>query len=438
MIAFQNDGFSNRAKILVVGTGDGGSSAVKRMRSAGVSGISLAALNTNASGIVTVDGIEGFCIGRTITNGQGAGGRAAIGRAAAEESREAITEMLDGYDMVFVTAGMGGGTGTGSAPVVAEIAQSLGILTIAIVTTPFQFEGPVRRRSALEGLAELEKYTDSLLVVDNQRLFTVVNRDTSLAEAFAYADSVLCGAVRGITDLVTTYGLVQVDFADLKTVMLKSGRAVIGSAVAEGDDRALCAAEQAMTNPLLGDVSLSGSTGLILNITGGSDLTMFDVSVAAERVQAAVGDDADTNVILGAVINPEMTGKLQVTLIATGFARVKSEPKRDPITAAAAGHFPPPQKLTIVDVAPAQLILPGISVLKEQVKPVCESVKTEEKSEVVDAKKETKRIPIVTPAVDDISGFNAYRANRAVEMVLTDEEREIPAFLRNQVRKWDE
>jgi cell division protein FtsZ len=258
-------------------------------------------------------------IGERITKGLGAGANPEIGRIAMEEDRERITAVLEGSDMLFITAGMGGGTGTGGAPVIAEIARELGILTVAIVTKPFLFEGKFRDRNAKKGIEELRRNVDTIIVIPNQKLLTIVDRNTALIDAFKTADDVLFQATKGISDLISVHGLVNLDFADVKTIMMGMGDALMGTGTAEGEDRSITAAEAAIHSPLLDDISIVGARGILINITGGEDMTLYDVSDATQVIHDAVGEDADANIIFGAVTDPEMNGKIRVTVIATGF-----------------------------------------------------------------------------------------------------------------------
>lgn len=307
------------ATMKVVGVGGAGGNAVNRMISAGLTGVEFIAINTDLQALNTCKAPIRLQIGKNLTKGLGAGANPEIGRRAIEEDKDAIFNALKDTDMVFITAGMGGGTGTGAAPVVAEIAKDLGALTVAIVTKPFHFEGPKRMKRAEEGLAQLKERVDTLIVIPNQRLLSIVSKDTRLNKAFQIADEVLYNATKGISDLISVPGLINLDFADVKTVMSEMGDALMGSAVASGEDRAIQAAQNAIKSPLLEDVSISGALGLLVNFTGGEDMTLPEVDAAASIIQQAAGEDA--NIIVGAVIDDQFKDQIRVTVIATGFNR---------------------------------------------------------------------------------------------------------------------
>jgi cell division protein FtsZ len=283
--------------------------------------VEFISVNTDAMALENNRAPHRIQIGERITKGLGAGANPDIGRQAMEEDRDKIALALEGADMVFITAGMGGGTGTGGAPVVAEIAREMEILTVAIVTRPFLFEGKVRDRNAKRGIEDLNKAIDTIIVIPNQKLLTIVDNKVTLIDAFKTADDVLYQATKGISDLIAVHGLVNLDFADVKTIMKGMGEALMGTGCAEGDTekRAITAAEKAINNPLLDDISISGAKGILINVTGGTDLTLYDVSEATRIVNEATGEDAETNIIFGAVTDPAMDGKVRVTVIATGF-----------------------------------------------------------------------------------------------------------------------
>jgi cell division protein FtsZ len=304
------------AVIKVVGVGGGGTNAVTRMVDAGLRGVDFIAVNTDAQVLMETDADIKLAIGKERTHGLGAGADPAVGREAAEESRDEIKEALKGADMVFVTAGEGGGTGTGAAPIVAEIAHSLGALTVGVVTRPFSFEGRRRAEQAEMGIGDLQNQVDTLIVIENDRLLQVVERTTPLLDAFRVADEVLRQGVQGITDLITVPGLVNLDFADVRTIMNEAGSAMMGIGRASGDNRASEAARAAVSSPLL-EASIDGATGILLNVTGGRDLGLFEVNEAAEVVTAAT--DTNANVIFGAVIDDAMMDEVRVTVFATGF-----------------------------------------------------------------------------------------------------------------------
>jgi len=305
-----------KAIIRVVGVGGGGSNAVNRMMASGLANIEFWAMNTDAQVLETAHTKQRVQLGTKITRGLGAGGNPAIGQKAAEESRDDITRALQGSDMVFITAGMGGGTGTGAAAIVAEIARDLGALTVGVVTRPFTFEGRRRQQQGLQGLESLREAVDTLIVIPNDKLLEVVERRTSMQEAFKIADEVLFRGVQGISNIITVPGLINVDFADVKAVMSMAGSAIMGIGVGSGEGRALEAARMAVNSPLL-ETSIEGASGVIFNVTGGSDMTLHEVNEAAEVVYEAV--DKDANIIFGAVIDERIQGEVQITVIATGF-----------------------------------------------------------------------------------------------------------------------
>jgi len=311
------DGGSYLAVIKVVGVGGGGTNAVSRMVDAGLRGVEFVAANTDAQALAMCDADVKLHIGTDLTKGLGAGANPEVGFGAAAESRDEIKEALKGADMVFVTAGEGGGTGTGAAPVIAEIAKNeIGALTVGVVTRPFDFEGATRARQAEEGIRKLREVVDTLLVIPNERLLTVVERRTSILDAFREADNVLRQGVQGITDLITIPGLINLDFADVRTIMHEAGSALMGIGTAAGENRAAEAAKIAISSPLL-EESVEGATGILLNITGGHDLGLFEVNEAAEIVQSAA--DSNSNIIFGAVIDDGLGDEVRVTVIATGF-----------------------------------------------------------------------------------------------------------------------
>jgi cell division protein FtsZ len=309
------------AKLKVVGVGGAGGNAVNRMIGAGLRGVEFISANTDVQALNQSLAPTRIQIGLNSTRGLGSGGDPSQGRRSAEEDEHTLSDALVDSDMVFITAGMGGGTGTGAAPVVARLAKATGALTVAVVTKPFTFEGRRRQRQAEEGLAELRAEVDTLIVIPNERLLAVVDRATSLTDAFSVCDEVLLKATKGISDLVTVPGLVNLDFADVKAVMSNRGNALMGTGRSSGDQRAIEAAQAAVSSPLLEDVSIAGAEGVLVNITGGRDLTLHEVSEAANVVVNAAGDEA--NVIFGAVIDPNLDGEMVITVIATGFGHVE-------------------------------------------------------------------------------------------------------------------
>ncbi len=308
------------AKIKVIGVGGGGGNAVNRMVESGIQGVEFIVANTDLQVLNNSKADVKIQIGASLTDGLGAGAKPEIGKEAAVESKKEIEDALAGADMVFLTCGMGGGTGTGAAPVIAEIAQNLGALTVAIVTKPFSFEGKKRMENALAGLEELKKHVDTLIVIPNDRLREIIDKTTPMLDAFKEVDNVLRRGVQSISDLIAIVGLVNLDFADVKAVMEKSGNAIIGIGIGMGEDRAIEAAKQAVTSPLL-ETSIQGATDAIINITGGVNLTLFEAEQAAEVVRAAA--NTDINTIFGSVINENLTDEVIVTVIATGFDKKK-------------------------------------------------------------------------------------------------------------------
>jgi cell division protein FtsZ len=306
------------AVIKVVGIGGGGVNAVNRMIDAGLKGVEFIAINTDAQALLMSDADAKLDIGRELTRGLGAGSDPEVGRQAAEEHRDEIEEILKGADMVFITAGKGGGTGTGGAPVVAEIAKSIGALTIGVVTRPFSFEGRRRAVQAEQGIQRLKEKVDTLIVIPNDRLLTVSNEKTSMVNAFKMADEVLLQGVQGITDLITTPGLINTDFADVKMIMSNAGSALMGIGYGSGEGRSLQAARNAISSPLL-EASIEGARGILLTIAGGSDLGLFEVNEAAEVIHGVAHPDA--NIIFGSIIDDEMGDEVRVTVIAAGFDR---------------------------------------------------------------------------------------------------------------------
>lgn len=308
--------FAPGAVIKAIGCGGAGGNAVNKMIESKVKGVEFIVINTDAQAVAHSKAGETINIGKGTTKGLGAGANPEVGKKAAEESSEEIRKALEGADLVFITAGMGGGTGTGAAPVIADIARELGCLTIAVVTKPFSFEGATRKRLAKEGLEELASKVDTLITIPNDKLLTLIDKKMPLTEAFSIVDEVLRQGIQGISDLITVHGLINVDFADVKSVMKNSGSAIMGIGFGTGENRAIEAARSAIESPLL-ERSISGAKGLLLNITGGTDLSMFEINEAAELITASI--DPEANVIFGAVVNDSYTGEIKCTVIATGF-----------------------------------------------------------------------------------------------------------------------
>ena len=320
------DNVPSNAVIKVIGVGGGGGNAVKHMIENDVEGVDFICANTDAQALSDVESKTVLQLGGEITKGLGAGANPEIGRAAAMEDRDRIAESLRGADMVFITAGMGGGTGTGGAPVVAEVARELGILTVAVVTRPFPFEGKKRLKIADEGVNELQQHVDSLITIPNEKLLEVLGKNTSLLDAFKEANDVLLGAVQGIADLIIRPGMINVDFADVRTVMSEMGMAMMGTGQSKGENRAREAAERAINSPLLDDIDLAGARGILVNITAGLDLSLGEFSEVGDTIEEFASEEA--TVVVGTVIDPNMTEELKVTVVATGLG---SEVARAPL-----------------------------------------------------------------------------------------------------------
>jgi cell division protein FtsZ len=325
----------NLAQIKVIGVGGSGGNAVNRMIAEGIQGVEFVAVNTDAQALMLSEAPLRIRIGDKLTKGLGSGGDPGIGEQAAEESAEEITELLKGADMIFVTAGMGGGTGTGGAPVIARLARATGALTIGVVTKPFTFEGAKRRQIAEEGHAALSQHVDTLIVIPNDRLLQIVDKRASVQEAFATADDVLRQGIQGISELITIPGLINLDFADVRSIMSEGGAALMAIGSGRGENRAQQAAEEAIHSQLL-DISIDGARGILFNVTGGVDMSLFEVNEAAEIIRRTAHPDA--NIIFGAVIDPSLNDELRITVIATGFESMQSQQK--PTTSRQTVDFP--------------------------------------------------------------------------------------------------
>jgi cell division protein FtsZ len=321
------DSYNQSAVIKVIGIGGGGGNAVQHMVQAAIEGVDFICANTDAQALKNTSAKTALQLGSGITKGLGAGANPTVGREAAVEDRDRIQEVIDGADMLFITAGMGGGTGTGAAPVIAEVAKELGILTVAVVTKPFSFEGGKRMQVACKGIEELSEHVDSLITIPNEKLLAVLGKDTNLLSAFKSANNVLLGAVQGIAELITRPGLINVDFADVRTVMSEMGMAMMGSGMSHGEHRARVAAEAAISSPLLEDVNIAGARGILVNVTAGPDLSIGEFHEVGNTVKQMASEDA--TVVMGTVIDNDMGGDLRVTLVATGLgARVAAvQPK---------------------------------------------------------------------------------------------------------------
>jgi cell division protein FtsZ len=322
MVFSFDDTVKTVAKLKVVGVGGAGGNAINRMVQSGLAGVEFIAVNTDAMALEHNRADIKIAIGQKLTSGLGAGANPQVGMMSMEEDEDRVRATLEGADMVFIAAGMGGGTGTGAAPVVAQIAREMGILTVAVVTKPFLWEGPVRDKNATMGLEALRKSVDTVIVVPNQKLLSVVNKATPLREAFKMADDILSSATRGISEIILKHGDIQVDFADVRAIMSQGGDALMGTGYASGENRATIAADRAIHSPLLDNMSIAGATGVLVNITGGEDLGIMEVNDAMNYIYEAVGTDTHTNIIFGTVINPEMKDDISITVIATGFGQI--------------------------------------------------------------------------------------------------------------------
>ncbi len=311
-----------KAKLKVVGVGGAGGNAVTRMITSGMQGVDFIAINTDAQDLDNNPSEQKIQVGKNLTKGLGAGANSSVGKEAVEADKDAINSLLDGADMVFITAGLGGGTGTGAAPVISQISRELGILTVGIVTLPFNFEGPKRMNRALEGMAEMKKACDTLIAIPNQKLMSIVDKSTTLPEAFQMADTILHQAAKGISDLINVQGHINLDFADVETIMKNMGEAIMGTGIASGEERAVLAAQQAISSPLLDNATIKGAQGVLVNITGGDDLTLMEANEATTIIFEEAGSSA--NIIFGAVIDPKLKGEIRVTVIATGFNMPKT------------------------------------------------------------------------------------------------------------------
>ncbi len=344
-------------RITVIGVGGGGTNAVDNMISLNLQGVDFVVANTDAQQLLHSRADRRVQLGPHITQGLGAGAKPEIGRAAAEEAAEELYRHLDGAHMVFITAGMGGGTGTGAAPVIARMARERNILTVGVVTKPFSFEGPRRARAAEQGIEELQEYVDTLIVIPNQNLFRLANERTSFREAFKMADHVLYMGVRGVTDLMVVPGLVNLDFADIRTVMAEMGKAMMGTGEADGENRAVRAAEAAINNPLLEDTSMAGARGLLINITGGDDMTLFEVDHAANRIREEVDEDA--NIIFGSAVDESLNGRIRVSVVATGIDTPREQVAERPRLVAVGGGYAAAEEAEAVAAPPAEAAPPS-------------------------------------------------------------------------------
>jgi cell division protein FtsZ len=359
MVFSFDDNVKTVAKLKVVGVGGAGGNAINRMVASGLQGVEFIAVNTDAMALEHNRADVKLQIGTKLTGGLGAGANPTVGNMSMQEDRERVRAQLEGADMVFIAAGMGGGTGTGAAPVVAEIAREMGILTVAVVTKPFLWEGPVRDKNATNGLDALRKNVDTVIVVPNQKLLSVVNKSTPLREAFKMADDILSSATRGISDIILKHGDIQVDFADVRAIMSQGGDALMGTGHAQGENRATIAADRAIHSPLLDNVSIAGATGVLVNITGGEDLGIMEVNDAMNFIYEAVGSEIQTNIIFGTVINPDFKDEIAITVIATGFGQTHTPKQFSPKLTAEAPKRPVSQpSYPQAPVKPAPIVEP--------------------------------------------------------------------------------
>ena len=401
---FEFDSLSEqKAKLKVVGVGGAGGNAVTRMITSGMQGVDFIAINTDAQDLDNNPSEQKIQIGKNLTKGLGAGAKSNVGKEAVEADKEAVTSLIEGADMVFITAGMGGGTGTGAAPVISQVSRELGILTVGIVTLPFSFEGPKRMNRALEGMAEMKKACDTLIAIPNQKLMSIVDKNTTLPEAFQMADTILHQAAKGISDLINVQGVINLDFADVETIMKNMGEAIMGTGVASGDERAVLAAQQAISSPLLDDASIKGAQGVLVNITGGDDLTLMEANEATSIIFEEAGVSA--NIIFGAVIDPTLKDEIRVTVIATGFNIPKPISNTDNL------HGRPEMKTT--ETPPTQQ-------LQEQINKPLHAQK--DNNEVLDEVKKDQKDEKPLLTFDDTND----------KPVIYGNDLQIPAFIRRQ------
>ena len=390
------DPIRNICNIKVVGVGGGGNNAVNRMVASGITGAYFVAVNTDMQDLIASNADEVIQIGKELTKGLGAGSNPDVGKAAAEESIEDLRRMLQGTNLLFITTGLGGGTGNGAAPVIARLAREMGILTIGVVTKPFKFEGPRRAQNAERGIEEMRKYVDSLVIIPNEKLYTIFNKEVSLSDAFRYADDVLHQAIQGVSEVISVNGLINLDFADVATIMRDKGVAHMGIGKGRGANKTIEAVRQAVTSQLL-ETSIEGATGILINITGGRDLTLSEVYEAVDLVRDVA--HADCNVIFGANVNNDVSGETEVTVIATGFEHKDEEKKQDaPEFKDNSADFKtftysPIEKMSINEVLPEE---------KEEVQPE-ETEKVEETVEEPEHEDEVEDISIASkkPIIDD-------------------------------------
>ncbi len=425
MFEFEED-LAQNAKIKVIGVGGGGSNAVNTMIRSKLDGVEFIAANTDIQALRSSAAQVKLQIGRELTKGLGAGANPEVGRNAAMEDQNTLAEILQGSDMVFITAGMGGGTGTGAAPVIAKVARELGALTVGVVTKPFSFEGKKRSKQADLGIDALKENVDTLIVIPNEKLLHVAGKETPMVDTFKMADEILLQAVKGISDLITIPGLINLDFADVKTIMGEMGMALMGAGVGHGENRAIEAAQKAISSPLLENVSINGATGIIINITGPSDMTLFEVNEASKLIQQEAHEEA--NIIFGAVIDDKLKEDIRVTVIATGFSKTAKKATYSPATTlpkykSTPSTFAPPQKPTYSVSAPAAENVELQTSAVFTARPVGATVLNQM---IAKEEEEMTLIPKRDPDYSDIKKLVA-----EIGMVETDQdEYDIPTFLR--------
>ena len=423
MLEFDEADIPESAHIKVVGIGGGGGNALNTMITEGVNGVEFIAANTDLQALGNNLAKTKIQLGENLTNGLGAGANPEIGRDSALEDQGRIAEALTGADMVFVTAGMGGGTGTGAAPVIADISRDVGALTVGVVTKPFQFEGRRRRRQAEQGIEHLEKAVDTLITIPNQRLLAIAGQDTTMIEAFKMADEVLLQAVQGISDLITVGGMVNVDFADVRTIMNDQGRALMGTGRASGKERAIEAAEMAVSSPLLEDVSIEGATGILMNITGGTGMTIHEVNEAASFIEDVA--DREAHIIYGQVIDEDMRDELEMTVIATGFEERERQQTQEQQEEAARRkrreQYSRSQQASEARARTAESSRSNEGQDEAERRRASTSEETEEEKD--DGERRANFIRSSSGSVEEVSGGLSPRE---------EEEMQVPTFLRNQ------
>lgn len=415
-----DDSHGKSAHIKVVGVGGGGGNAINTMIASGLQGVDFIATNTDAQALGNSRATLRMQLGEELTKGLGAGANPEVGKNAAIEARELIREQLEGADMVFITAGLGGGTGTGASPIIADVAKECGALTVGVMTKPFAFEGKRRMRQAEQGISELRKVLDTLITIPNQRLLTIADRTVPLLDAFKRVDDVLVLAVQGISDLITVHGIINLDFADVRTIMNEMGMAIMGSGVARGEGRALEAARQAISSPLLEDLSISGARGILINITGGDDLTLHEINEAATLIQEEAHDEA--NIIFGSVINSSLGDEVRVTVIATGLDNPASF-ESDATEPAPAKRIASPQLVAIPPTQPERQTPAARRASEDDLPGFSEDIqeKAEEKAEAAPTVRARPKRP------------EGKKSRRTFNMSPFDEdEYDIPTFLRRQ------